>query len=98
MDFSNISLSHQTVSRWTEELGKYIKKSFESKAANFRCYILATDEGTDAIDTAQLAVCIRGADVEYNGTKEMTALVPLNDTKSLYLYESVQNIHLSYFH
>jgi len=36
--FSKISLSHQTVAMWTEELGKSIERSLESKAANFKFF------------------------------------------------------------
>ena len=62
-------------------INKYILKrqSLESKAANFKFYALAMDDSTDAIDTAQLSIFIRGVDDEYNVPEEMT-LVPLKDT------------------
>ena len=64
--------------------------SLESKAANFKSYALATEESTDAIDMAQLAIFIRGTDNKYNITEEMASLVPLKGTtKSLDLYEAV---------
>ncbi|KOC59906.1 General transcription factor II-I repeat domain-containing protein 2, partial [Habropoda laboriosa] len=40
-------------------------------------YALVIDESTDATDTAQLAIFIRGIDEEYNVIEEFTALVPL---------------------
>ena len=65
--------------------------SLESKAANFKSYALATEESTDAIDMAQLAIFIRGTDNKYNITEEMASLVPLKGTtKSLGLYEAVK--------
>ena len=49
------------------------------------------DDGSDATDTAQLAVFIRGIDDKYNVTEEMASFVPLKDTtKSRDLYEAVK--------
>ena len=78
-DISKISVYYQTISRQIEGIVKSIKRSLESKAANFKFYALAMDDSTDAIDTAQLSIFIRGVDDEYNVPEEMT-LVPLKDT------------------
>lgn len=64
-------MSHQTVFRWTGEIGKSIKKNFESEAANFKFYASVIDEYTDATDTNQLAIFVRDIDNEYNVTVEM---------------------------
>ena len=77
---SKISLSHQTIARQIEEIRKSIKRSLESKAANFKFYVLAMSDSADATDMVQLAIFIRGIDDEYNVTEEMTFLVPLKDT------------------
>ena len=61
-DISEISLPHQTIARWTEEIWKSIKRILESKAANFKFYALVTDDSTDATDTAQPAIFIKGID------------------------------------
>ena len=48
---------------------------------------------TDATDTAQVAIFIRGISHEYNVTEEMASLVPLKDTtKSRDLHEAVKNM------
>ena len=53
---------------------------------------MAIDESTDATDTAQLAIFIRGIDDKYDIIEEMAALVPLKDTtKARDLYEAVKN-------
>ena len=78
-DSSKISLSHQTIAR-IEESGKSIERSLESKAANFKFYALVMGNSSDATDTAQLAIFIRGVDDEYDVTEEMAALVTLKDT------------------
>ena len=68
-----------------------MERSLESKAANFKFYALATDDSTDATDTAQPAIFISGIDDEFNVTEEMASLVPLKDTtKSKDLYEAVK--------
>ncbi|XP_075053814.1 general transcription factor II-I repeat domain-containing protein 2-like [Mixophyes fleayi] len=91
-DFSKISLSHQTIARRIDDIGKSIEKVLKSRAAIFKFYAMAIDESTDATDTAQLAIFIRGIDDEYNITEEMASLVPLKDTtKASDLYEAVKN-------
>lgn len=51
-DFSEISLSHQSIARQIEEIGKCIKRCLRSKAGNFKFYALAIDESTDATNAA----------------------------------------------
>ncbi|XP_041442018.1 general transcription factor II-I repeat domain-containing protein 2-like [Xenopus laevis] len=51
-DISKISLSHQTIARRTEDIGKSVERCLKSKAAKFKYYALAVDESTDATDTA----------------------------------------------
>ena len=90
-DSSKIKFSHQAIARHTEETGKPIERSLESKTATIKFHALVIDDSTDAIDTAQLAISIRGIDDEHNVTEEMASLVPLQDTtKSRDLYEAVK--------
>ena len=87
-------MSQQTIARWTEETGKYIERTLESKAANLKFYALAIDESTDATDMARLALFTRATDNKYNVTEKMAAFMPLEDTaKSFDLYEAVKKIH-----
>lgn len=63
----------------------------ENKAANFKFYALVTNESTDAMVTAELAVFIRDIDNEYNVSDEMASVVPLkHTTKPLDLYKAVK--------
>lgn len=62
------SLSHQAVAGQTEEMGKCNERNLEGKAADFTVRALVLDESTDATDTAQLAILIRGIDSKYNIT------------------------------
>ena len=76
-----------------EEIRKSVKRSLESKAANFNSFAVTMNDSTDATDMAQLATFIRGIDDEYNATEEMASLVPFKDTsKSRVLYEAVKNM------
>ena len=85
-DFSKIGLSQQNIARWTEEIGKCIKKK-KIKAADFKFY--------DATDMAQLAIFIRIIDNEYNISEEMAFMVPLKE-KFVELYEVVKK-NTSYY-
>ncbi|KOC58986.1 General transcription factor II-I repeat domain-containing protein 2, partial [Habropoda laboriosa] len=68
-----------------------IKILTKSKACSFKFYSLIMNESTEATDTAQFAIFIRGINDEYNITEEMASLVPLKDTKiSRDLYEAVK--------
>lgn len=83
--------SHQTIATRIEELGNSVEKSLKSNCTNFKFYSLAMDESTDASDTAQLAIFIRGIDEHYNITEEMVSLVSLKDTtKSVDLFDALK--------
>ena len=77
---SKISLSHQTIARRIVELSSSIENKLILQASNFKFYSLALDESTDATDTAQVAIFVRGIDNDFNITEEMAALVSLKDT------------------
>lgn len=78
--FSKISLSGVTVARRVEELAGDIERSLKERVSQFVYYSVALDESTDLTDTAQLAMFIRGVDVNFVVTEEMAALVPMKGT------------------
>ena len=78
--FANISLSRRTVVRRIHEMSENILSSLQSRIASFQFFSLAMDESTDACDTAQLAVYIRGIDSEFTITEELLSLVPMKGT------------------
>jgi hypothetical protein len=78
-DFENICLSRRTVVRRIEMMAD-IRKSLKLKTARLEAFSIALDDSTDASDTAQLAIFIRGVDTDFNITEELLALQPLKGT------------------
>ena len=78
--FENISLSRMTISRRIENLSTDLKLTLEKLASEFEYYSLALDESTDATDTAEIAVFVRGIDSNFNLTEELANLHSLHDT------------------
>jgi hypothetical protein len=85
---SKIRLLSFAVGRKNEELSK----TFEEKLGmNFQWFSIAVDEITDVNDRYQLAASFRGIDMEFNVTKELAALIPVEETaKRVDLYENVK--------
>ena len=78
---ANISLSRWTVVRRIHEMSKNISNSLRSRIASFKVLLShALDDGTDASDTAQLAVFIPGFGSEFTITEELLSLVPIKVT------------------
>jgi len=78
--FTQISLSHQTMTRRINGIATEISATLNEVAEKFVCFSLALDETTDIKDTAQLSIFIRGVDKQMNVTKEFLDLVSLKDT------------------
>jgi hypothetical protein len=67
-----------------------IKKSSKEKFARLEAFSIALDDNTDASDTAQLAIFIRGVDAaDFNITEKLLALQPL--PVKIYLKQSTQS-------
>ena len=81
-----------TISRRIDNLSTDLKLTLEKRASEFEYYSLALDESTDAIDTAQLAVFVRGIDSKFNLTEELANLHSLHDkTTGIDIYKAVMN-------
>ncbi|KAK3511080.1 hypothetical protein QTP70_030147 [Hemibagrus guttatus] len=70
-DFNNVSLSRNTVVRRIEDLSANLKLQLREKACAFDFYSIACDESTDATDTAQLLIFLRGVDDNFCCTEEL---------------------------
>jgi hypothetical protein len=58
-------------------------------------FSIALDDSTDASDTAQLAIFIRGVDANFNITEELLALQPLKGTTTseyILVFETVNTV------
>lgn len=76
-EFANVCLARNTVVRRIEDVSSDIKRQFEAKGAEFDFFSLACDESTDASDTAQLLIFLRGVDNEMNVSDELLDLQSL---------------------
>ncbi|XP_077968766.1 general transcription factor II-I repeat domain-containing protein 2A-like [Styela clava] len=78
--FSNISLSARTVTRRIEEMSRDVKRRQRDIINNLQFFSIAIDESTDAADTAQLSVFVRGVSEAFDVVEEFVQLVPMKGT------------------
>ena len=71
-DFNNVSLSRNTVVRRMEDLSANLKLQLRDKACAFDC--------TDATDTAQLLIFLRGVDDNFCCIEELLDMMSLKGT------------------
>lgn len=76
--FSNISLSANTVAERISDLSSDIYDQLCEKAKCFSVYSVALDETTDITDTAQLAVFVRGVDDTFEVIEELLTVIPMH--------------------
>lgn len=67
-EFANVCLARNTVARRTEDISSDIKRQLGTRGVELDFFSLACDESTDASDTAQLLIFLRGVDTEMNVT------------------------------
>ncbi|XP_065444398.1 general transcription factor II-I repeat domain-containing protein 2A-like [Chrysemys picta bellii] len=78
--FANVSLSRNTVANRVCEMATDLKTQLTERAKDFVAYSLAVDETTDATDTAQLAIFIRGVDSNLCVTEEILDIKSMHGT------------------
>ncbi|KAF7243378.1 General transcription factor II-I repeat domain-containing protein 2 [Varanus komodoensis] len=89
-EFANVCLARNTVVRRTEDVSSDIKRQLEAKGVEFDFFSLACNESTDASDTAQLLIILRGVDNDMNVSEELLDLQSLkNQTRGTDLFVSV---------
>ncbi|XP_073681619.1 general transcription factor II-I repeat domain-containing protein 2A-like [Garra rufa] len=76
--FSNISLSANTVAERISDLSNDIYDQLCEKAKCFSVYSVALDETTDINDTAQLAMYVRGVDDNFEVMEELLTVIPMH--------------------
>ncbi|XP_065098135.1 general transcription factor II-I repeat domain-containing protein 2-like [Paramisgurnus dabryanus] len=78
--FLNVSLSRNTVADRMCELATDLQEQLIERGKDFIAYSLAVDESTDATDTAQLAIFIRGVDSSLCVTEELLGIKSMHGT------------------
>ena len=76
----NVSLSRNTVADCVRHLAANLQQQIVGKGKAFIAYSLAVDESTDASDTAQLSIFIRGVDSSLCVTEEFFGLHSMHGT------------------
>lgn len=70
----SISLSRNTMTRRTEDLGKDVNRQLMLACKQFECFSLAMDESTDTSDAAQVLLFIRGVSIDFQITEELAGV------------------------
>nr|XP_021321998.1 LOW QUALITY PROTEIN: general transcription factor II-I repeat domain-containing protein 2B-like [Danio rerio] len=76
--FSNLSLSANTVAERISDMSSDIYHQLCEKAKCFDAYDVALDESTDITDTAQLTIYVRGVDCNFELTEELLTIIPMH--------------------
>ncbi|XP_067933267.1 general transcription factor II-I repeat domain-containing protein 2A-like [Watersipora subatra] len=91
-EFNNVSMSRNTVARHIEDLSANVKLQLSGKACAFDFYSIACDESTDATDTAQLLIFLRGVDENFGVTEELLDFRSLKGTTTgMDIFEAVSD-------
>ena len=87
-----ISQSRRTIVRRIGTTAHNIQEQLLTSSGHFEWFFIAVDESTDAQDTAQLLIYIRGIDDSFKITEELLSMESLKDTTTgKDLFESVIN-------
>ncbi|XP_050338240.1 general transcription factor II-I repeat domain-containing protein 2-like [Bactrocera neohumeralis] len=78
--YQKICLSRRTIARRIQDMASDSERQLKNRISTFTSVPLALDESTDVNDIAQLAVFIRGTDIEFNITEELLDLIPMKGT------------------
>ena len=79
-NFTNISLSRNTVVDRICDLSENVQQQLSEKVAHFVAYSVAIDESMDVRDTAQLAIFIHGVDSDVKIIEELVEILPMRGT------------------
>ena len=92
--FDSIPLSARRVTRKVEVISEHLKLQLKNKGNDFNYFSLAFDESTDASDTAQLAIFIRGITDNFDVFEEFAELIPMKGIYHTRRGHSSRNIRM----
>ncbi|XP_015431669.1 PREDICTED: general transcription factor II-I repeat domain-containing protein 2-like [Dufourea novaeangliae] len=78
--FKSGSLSRNTVTSRIDEIAENLRNQHNTTISTFQAYSIAIDESTDIRNIAQLAVFIRGCDVNLKISEELLEIIPMHNT------------------
>ncbi|KZC15100.1 General transcription factor II-I repeat domain-containing protein 2 [Dufourea novaeangliae] len=78
--FKSVSLSRNTVASRIDEIAENLRNQHNTTISTFQAYSIAIDESTDIRNIAQLAVFIRGCDVNLKISEELLEIIPMHNT------------------
>ncbi|XP_067123999.1 nose resistant to fluoxetine protein 6-like [Centruroides vittatus] len=78
--FKSVSLSRNTVASRVDEIADNLRNRHNSAISTFQAYSIAIDESTDIRNIAQLAVFIRGCNVNLKISEELLEIIPMHNT------------------
>ena len=78
--FVSIPISARRVTRKVEVISENLKLQLKNKCTDFDYFFLAFDKSTDACNTAQLVIFIRGITGNFDGIEEFAKLIPMKGT------------------
>jgi hypothetical protein len=90
---SSISLLRFTVSHRKDDISQMTETKLHDLSQKSEAFSIAVDESTDVADTVQLAIFIRGVDINFNITEELDALCNMKGSiTGTELYEQVMRV------
>ena len=93
----NVSLSRNTIATRINDLSQNLALQLNEKIKKFASFSLTIDESTDTVDTAQLAVFIRGINSNFEITEELLQCVPLAGTTTANdIYSAIEHLIAEY--
>ncbi|XP_015436740.1 PREDICTED: general transcription factor II-I repeat domain-containing protein 2-like [Dufourea novaeangliae] len=78
--FKSVSLSRNTVASRIDEIAENLRNQHNTTISTFQAYSIAIDESTDVRNIAQLAVFIRGCDVNLKISEELLEIITMHNT------------------
>ncbi|XP_049310644.1 general transcription factor II-I repeat domain-containing protein 2-like [Bactrocera dorsalis] len=78
--YQKICLSRRTIAQRVQDMASDSERQLKNRISTFTSVSLALDESTDVNDIAQLAVFIRGTDIDFNITEELLDIIPMKGT------------------